>query len=1238
MQRQHGDYVPRKLVQESHVKKYWSELRAPMLRELYFGSELVIPDSQIELQDTAIIGEAQSGKSSVLRFACLSAYEAYRASQASCFPVWIDLGLDLGADLDVVRHLKQVAEDIGAQSAQLFIDSIDEAMLVKGHRFLNDLKSGLRQYFSDSPLCIASRRWALGLGELESIRSGMRVLTTDILSRDFYHGFFANNEEKEKFSAAVEERGYHYRLDRAVDGIRMIKSFQRDGSLPSRSAMFDERLSTCFRSACKDPDITVSDSKLRRMSEVLACCSILCGQISWTKQEAQDFLAAFQSSSLGECRPQEVQILLGSSLFRTGGGKYTFRRDEERERLAAMALSGLPLRKLRMVMRRGTEGIHPVRRGLAQHIANRCERFFRYLTEIDPVAAVFVERESEGNDELLRSFFAFVVDRDLVPWQRLPPADEELQRVLYFRRPADPDKFLSEWIEQADDIPRLWGALGAKLWETTVKSNPILLRIALDEAANPPARKAAIQAIAATGDHRALLSLGFLHKSNESEPRGYWIEAVLKARQLSVLRVLTLFRGGRRERLVGKLLMVAKGAAQFIDPRELDLGFRLLVERKKEFDDLWEALLEGLLERAADEDVSLSHEHLGAILGRHDHYHDCVRVATNYIGRSSSGIEKFLIFLSKEREKGPVRRWSPWSCIRNLANLSTSVLLPALRSLKDRISSDPLLQNLSEEHNRLQNSESTNSLLNSELELELPEPRDGAIDENALLNWRVLNILTQDQNNEEVVFELYSALHRDTPLSGRLLPNIFEEAQSALREFWNGRQLQALEDLPGGGWREARLARVRQQDLFLFALDLAVPFGREEVFSYFSIYGFGGPTVSIETIYSAAARFRYEAPDLYEEALEAALRGPRPSGTVDYLASIASHRFEDEARKLLRAPELMGDNLLFAVERYWDTIQTDDYEGVLFDYYQAIRKCVSENLNCRPNLNQGRADRLLFNLCGEGYTPAWEELQRRASSGDFPSVDSSKNTIPSLPSPEYAEIYIQWYPRAVRLKSSFNNLPALLLSAAKDQERQAAISTLTQMRENTDVPWAKTLASRYLFETLYGDGDLPPEVFPLKELALFLGSANSYAASSNFALWETILEALEREAEQYQAAEGVEGFWNHKKYGVRTTPKTERACQNSLWHNLRTRLESLGIFGAKERIIADGYADFWCELPSVDGSVLKVPIELKVAGKNRGREWLVAPIETQLFQKYMAPAGCRYGVFLVKMDGPANPQ
>jgi len=157
---------------------------------------------------------------------------------------------------------------------------------------------------------------------------------------------------------------------------------------------------------------------------------------------------------------------------------------------------------------------------------------------------------------------------------------------------------------------------------------------------------------------------------------------------------------------------------------------------------------------------------------------------------------------------------------------------------------------------------------------------------------------------------------------------------------------------------------------------------------------------------------------------------------------------------------------------------------------------------------------------------------------------------------------------------------------------------------------------------------MPEAVMPPGQLLDFINRESMGAVLTERDIFEWVCQAIEDVKEGIEKrGEQVKGYWNVSDESWQ--PKEEPDCQNVLWPAIRARLSNLGIVNIEENWIGASRVDLWVEKPVPDGKSLRVMVELKTARKGYGRSKLIEPIETQLWNKYLQPADCRYGIYVV---------
>lgn len=132
-------------------------------------------------------------------------------------------------------------------------------------------------------------------------------------------------------------------------------------------------------------------------------------------------------------------------------------------------------------------------------------------------------------------------------------------------------------------------------------------------------------------------------------------------------------------------------------------------------------------------------------------------------------------------------------------------------------------------------------------------------------------------------------------------------------------------------------------------------------------------------------------------------------------------------------------------------------------------------------------------------------------------------------------------------------------------------------------------------------------------------------------LFEVACDAIQALQAAFAQGVSVAGYWNHlrREDDPVLEPKWETDCQNVLWPQIQSALQSWGVAGAEERRVGADIADFWAVIPQRNRPNIELIIELKTARHNYSHRQIVDPIESQLWDQYLRPLGQRFGIYIV---------
>jgi hypothetical protein len=205
-------------------------------------------------------------------------------------------------------------------------------------------------------------------------------------------------------------------------------------------------------------------------------------------------------------------------------------------------------------------------------------------------------------------------------------------------------------------------------------------------------------------------------------------------------------------------------------------------------------------------------------------------------------------------------------------------------------------------------------------------------------------------------------------------------------------------------------------------------------------------------------------------------------------------------------------------------------------------------------------------------------------------------------------------------------LPHQVLRAIIETDGEEAIHELRRIQAAhglRDDGWLNDAMLRITDQLLAG---VPWEPGQLLD---FINSARLAVITSQRDLFEWTCDILEELKVTLERGLGVAGFWNVT--GAQAEPKSEVECQNVLWALLDPllRLRDLPIVTIQERLVGPDRCDFWVLYPRRDKPHFSVAVELKVARERYTAVDLIDPVESQLYEVYMRPEQCDYGIYIV---------
>ena len=542
-----GTYVHRVLEEEKNENEEDDTIPRSLLGE----DNSVEDEDLVEHESTAVLGNAGAGKTFIMLYVYKKAIERFLDSPEHPFPVFLECGLHLPSSDSVRRALRHQSKGLLERAFEehpagthFFFDGLDEAYR-RNRSFYNDFEIALRDLLGEagesSKLLIACRRseWKREWG-VERLR-GIRKLNADRLRREEYAQIISEREEREAFFTECQKRGIGSLLNLPLDGFYLARRFKESGRLPSsKSDYFDRRIDQRLQQseARKSHQGAPSLRRLRDLAGLLACLVSFTKHEEWTPVEALDLLSA--SSLVGRGQPvtmREVEWVTQAPLFKTNLGessapRFSFRHERFREALCAEQLSGLSLRKQRLLLcthLEGQERIVTDRRGVAMALMSSDRHFRDFLLESDPRTAFFGDLSllsDKAKTKLLTDVIQGAVEREEVPWISIGGVGEDTELALQQCRLNDPGTFIAPYIAPgASYFEMLWGVSCSREWKGVPACNDRLVEIALDTDKRSTIRKRAVSAIAATSERRSVSRIKPLLGDEHDDVRGFALEA-----------------------------------------------------------------------------------------------------------------------------------------------------------------------------------------------------------------------------------------------------------------------------------------------------------------------------------------------------------------------------------------------------------------------------------------------------------------------------------------------------------------------------------------------------------------------------------------------------------------------------------------------------------------------------------------------------------------------------------------
>jgi len=582
-----------------------------------------IEDAELTtLARVAVIGDAGSGKSFVVRKAFLESVQRFLDSPADTpMPFLLDLGQELIANRDIATALDHWCNGLFTRTATehepgcvLFLDSLDEKLLKVPDEI--EFINAIDLFFKDHRNCLSSVVLACRRALWNSTWFGgsdpaFEVFHTDHLEYADYYHFIPDEEMRREFFERAESLGIAELLKSPFVGFDLAHTYQRGDPLPSsRREWFGRQVEKLLRGRQRDSlrDDAPPLKNLLFLAKQLACLATWSTCSSWTVAESVDQLGEASSLENGATRTS-VEILLRRPLFRRINDRFSFSHQLFREYLVAEALASLPLRKQRQLLAAPEPSLKnrilmPLR-GVAVALAEASSTFAGFLLATDPLVAFLAEATAPSTDydeRLLKTVIDNAIEAGMAYWKPIPPRGDRLDRVLHKHHPGNVVSFIQPYLDKPDEMTLLWATACVRAWGGAPELNEALLKLAYDANQNVEIRKNAIDAVLASKRVEDIRKLYGLFGHRDDQVRGHTLVAFRVTETPSPREFMEKLCGGALDDSLNCILQreALEYGARLATAGELGEAFRTVDELYGRLGNLRPLLLWGLVGRALE--------------------------------------------------------------------------------------------------------------------------------------------------------------------------------------------------------------------------------------------------------------------------------------------------------------------------------------------------------------------------------------------------------------------------------------------------------------------------------------------------------------------------------------------------------------------------------------------------------------------------------------------------------------
>jgi len=1269
-----GEYVPRILIKSDVAPQDAGYVRG-FDRFLSSSEGQTLEDKQITtLPKVAVIGDAGSGKSFIVRKAFLESIRRFLDSPDAPVPFFLDLGQDLIANQGIATALDHWYDGLFKRTANehepgcvLFLDSLDEKLLKEPDEteFINAIDLFLRKHRGRLPsVVLACRRAFWNSTWFRGSDPAFQVFHADCLEFTDYRHIIPDREQRQEFFECAESLGISELLKSPFVGFDLARTYKRGEPLPSsRRDWFERQVEKLLKGWQRDRERGDAPpiKHLVFLATQLACLATWSTRSSWTIAEAVDQLGETSALEVREyVTPESVRVLFHRPLFTKTNDRFSFSHQLFREYLSAEALISLPLRKQKHLLTasqpsRQDRILMPLR-GVAIALAEASPAFGDFLLAADPLVAFLAETpvsSTEYDERLLKTVIDSAIASGLAYWRSIPPRGDRLDHALHKHRPRDIGAFLQPYLSSSEEMALLWATACAKAWGGASELNEILLKLAYNPEQNVETRKNAIDAILASQSREDIRKLYGLFSSRDDQVRGHTLVAYRITEIPSPREFIEKLCGGALDDSLYCILQrEALGyGALLATTEELDEAFRAVDELYGRLGNLRSLLLGGLVQHAIElefDDVPPS------------------------------------LF---------IKIWEDHTAFRDdryTANLER--LLRSSRALFARVWQHTL-HLLGQDEHRLYSLRFGNGLVKActdDIFALLPsDPSSLNLEQRRLVEGVLAGYFHQESSVEQLrkfrrlapAYTEHLRMPKSTMIrtgrdrleeASKIARALNREGATALQRAWF--VLSAIGEILHGqeriGWLEptevtqflselqaplphrivatfldcvaeveySRTQRDKPNTLRFTRPIYAVPFwvlwrlglhdfiAVEKLDAFLRCYAFSGYLIAsdISAYFPLLDRLQELSYQRWEECVLWLIEFPPVSlyGPLKYLTQRESGIYLDQCRQRLLKCDFASVDFAPLFD-YWQARKPSDFEETLHQCYQCLG--LREDNEHAP----AQRFRILWLLLSQDDDWAWEELDRCIEAGtaptganrlEFPASERLPRNAKRLPA------IVNWFTlvrQAHGLAEDWHDdLGRTLLQTIVDIGGEDAIRELERLRKERAFPNAEWLGHSIIEiqdRMLTGSS----KAIPPGQLLNFINREAMGMVREERDLFEWVCQAIEDEKECLEHGEQVGGYWKGDE------PQTEPICQNVLWPAVKRRLSNLGVVGVEEKYVGPNKVDLWVVKIGEHNQHLQVFLELKTARRDYARSELIDPLEEQLWRKYLEPTAKRFSIYVV---------